>query len=306
MTHSGAFMPSAAYDVAVTADIPHLLEILSKRLNNDPYAAIREYVSNAHDASRSYAASSIWIGCDDRSITIEDRGCGMTSEVIRTAFSRIGGHYKAGPNRGIGEFGLGVLTAFMIAERLVVETRSEGDAHGWRLEWLRGRQRFTLQAIPRTERGTTATLHLAEEHREMAYEPGIRDYVSRVLGLLPMPIHIGRSELPANPHHAWLTEQAPKGAGQLVSSPAAYDILRRYCQLDLIAAYGATGANGSRILLGSRARNIARCNVTRSSSSRAGSGCAASSRRSSPRTSHSSSGSSIIPASRCRSRGRTC
>lgn len=243
-------MPSAAYDVAVTADIPHLLEILSKRLNNDPYAAIREYVSNAHDASRSYAASSIWIGCDDRSITIEDRGCGMTSEVIRTAFSRIGGHYKAGPNRGIGEFGLGVLTAFMIAERLVVETRSEGDAHGWRLEWLRGRQRFTLQAIPRTERGTTATLHLAEEHREMAYEPGIRDYVSRVLGLLPMPIHIGRSELPANPHHAWLTEQAPKGAGQLVSSPAAYDILRRYCQLDLIAAYGATGANGSRILLG--------------------------------------------------------
>ncbi|HEX2691702.1 MAG TPA: ATP-binding protein [Kofleriaceae bacterium] len=242
-------MPSASYDVAVTADVPRLLSVLSQRLTSDPYAAIREYVSNAYDASRGIAASSIWIGCDDRSITVDDQGCGMTSEIIKTAFSRIGGHHETGPG-GIGEFGLGVLTAFMIAERLVVETRSERDAHGWRLEWLRGKQHFSLQAIARARRGTTATLHLAKEHYEMAYEAGIRDYVSRVLGLLPMPIYLGRNEQPVNPHHSWLLERGAGGPGQLLSSPEAYDILRRYCQLELIAAYGASGANGSRILLG--------------------------------------------------------
>lgn len=243
-------MSSAAYDVAVTADIPRLLDILSKRLNNDPYAAIREYVSNAYDASRGFASSSIRITCDDRSITIEDRGCGMTSETIRTAFSRIGGHHETGPSRGIGEFGLGVLSAFMIADHLVVETRSEQDPHGWRLEWLRGKQRFSLQAIARAERGTTATLHLTDNYREMAYEAGLCDYVSRVLGLLPMPVYVGRSELPVNAHHAWLTERGPVGQGRLLSSPVAYDILRRYCHQDLVAAYDAPGPGGARILLG--------------------------------------------------------
>jgi len=242
-------MPPASYDVAVTADVPRLLSVLSQRLTSDPYAAIREYVSNAYDASRGTSAPAIWIGSDDRSITIDDQGCGMTSEVIKTAFGRIGGRHETGPG-GIGEFGLGVLTAFMIAERLVVETRSERDAHGWRLEWHRGKQHFSLQPIARTARGTTATLHLAKEHYEMAYEAGIHDYVSRVLGLLPMPIYIGRSELPVNPHHTWLAERGSAGPGQLLSSPDAYDILRRYCKLELIAAYGAVDANGSRILLG--------------------------------------------------------
>lgn len=243
-------MPSAAHDVPVTVDVPRLLEILSKRVTSDPYAAIREYVANACDASRRYPEGAIRIRCDDKRITIEDRGCGMTNEVIRTAFSRIGGHHEAGPERGIGEFGLGVLTAFMIAELLVVETRSDREAHGWRLEWRRGQKRFSLQAIPRLERGTTAILQLAQEHHEMTYEAGLRDYVARVLGLLPMPIYVGRSELPANPHHTWRTEPGPSDAGQLLSGPDAHDILRRYCQLELIAAYGATGATGSRILLG--------------------------------------------------------
>jgi HSP90 family molecular chaperone len=243
-------MSSASQDVEVTADVARLLEVLSQRVCNDPYAAIREYVANAYDASVGYPDCSIRVRCDDRRIIIEDRGCGMTNEVILTAFSRIGGRYEAGPERGIGEFGLGVLTAFMISELLVVETRSEREPHGWRLEWRRGQQRFTLQAIARAERGTVATLHLSQEHRDMAYEAGIRDYVARVLGLLPMPIYVGRNGLPANAHHSWLREQGPADAGQLLSSPDVYDILRRYCQLELLAAYGATGANGARILLG--------------------------------------------------------
>lgn len=243
-------MSSASHDVAVTADVARLLEVLSKRVCNDPYAALREYVSNAYDASCRYPASSIRVSCDDRRIVIEDRGCGMTNEVIRTAFTRIGGRHEAGPERGIGEFGLGVLTAFMISEVLVVETRSEHEAHGWRLEWQRGRQRFSLRTIERAERGTTATLHLAQEYRDMAYEAGIRDYVARVFGLLPVPIYVGRSEQPANAHHPWLTEQPLVDTGQLLFSSDAYDILRRYCQLELIAAYGATSANGMRILLG--------------------------------------------------------
>jgi hypothetical protein len=243
-------MPSVAHDVPVTVDVPRLLEILSKRVTNDPYAAIREYVANAYDASRTYPGSAIRIRCEDTRITVEDRGCGMTNEVIRTAFSRIAGHHEVGPERGIGEFGLGVLTAFMIAELLVVETRSEREAQGWRLEWRRGQKRFSLQPIARHERGTTVTMHLAHEHREMAYEAGVRDYVARVLGLLPMPIYVGRSELPANPHHTWRAEPGLPDVGQLLPGPEAHDILRRYCQLELIAAYGATGTDGSRILLG--------------------------------------------------------
>src|SRR5262249_23771033 len=160
-----------------------LLAIFSKDMMSDPYAAVREYVSNAYDASRKYPNSSIRVSCDDKRITIEDRGCGMTDEVIRTAFTRIGGRLEVHPEHTVGKFGLGVLAAFMISEELVVETRSEQDDQGWRLVWKHGQQRFSLRPIARSERGTTATLHLADDYRDMADEAGIRDYIERVFGL---------------------------------------------------------------------------------------------------------------------------
>jgi len=235
--------------VPVTADIPRLLKVLGEGLNSDPYAAVREYVSNAHDASLELAGSAIHVRCEDRRIIVEDRGRGMTRDVILNAFTRIGGRSGTNPD-GIGAFGLGVLTAFMISERLVVETRSEADPHGWRLDWARGEQRFSLRPIERSERGTIATMHLAQDNHEMAYESGIRDHIARVFGLLPMPIYVGRNELPINVHHAWLKEQGLQRRGKLLVSSAAHDILRQYCQLGLIAAYGATGADGSRVMLG--------------------------------------------------------
>lgn len=235
--------------IPVTADIPHLLKVLSEAMNSDPYAAIREYVSNAHDASLGLPGRAIHVRCHDTSIVVEDRGRGMTREVIQNAFTRIGGRFGANPDL-IGAFGVGVLTAFMISERLVVETRSELEPHGWRLEWPRGEQHFTLRPIERSEYGTTATMHLARDSQEMAYESGLRNYIARVLGLLPIPVYVGRSELPVNAHHAWLRDHRLHDKGKLLVSSAAHDILRQYCHLGLIAAYGATGPDGSHVLLG--------------------------------------------------------
>lgn len=243
-------MPSRPPDIVpVTADIPQLLKVLSEGLNRDPYAAIREYVSNAHDASVDVATSSIRVRCGDRRIVVEDCGHGMTRDVILSAFTRIGGRFGVKPDV-IGAFGLGVLTAFMISEQLVVETKSESEPHGWRLEWPRGEQRFTLRPIERLQRGTTAIMHLAHEHQEMADEPGLRDYIARVFGLLPVPIHVGRSELPVNVHHAWLKEHGIQHPGKLLTNAAACDILRQYCKLGVIAVYGATTPDGAHVLLG--------------------------------------------------------
>lgn len=244
-------MDTEAKNLCIETDTPHLLKILTESLHSEPWTPVREYLANAHDACQGRTDPDICIFAEKGTIQIRDNGCGMTEEVIRRAFTCIGGHRAHGDGRPIGQFGLGVLSAFIIADRLVVETRSQDEPHGWRVQWGRREGYYTLTAIDRAEVGTHATLHVDSAHREMAFDSGIRSYVEKQLGLFTTPIRVGKERQPTNRHHRWLREQAADPRPRLMQAQEARDLFRTYCKtVPLIAAYGAFLPDVVRILLG--------------------------------------------------------
>src|SRR5947209_8760094 len=132
-------MNEGKQNLDVPVNVEHLLKNLADRLYRTPYACVREYVANAHDACLGYDEPHIEVRVEDLALVVEDNGRGMTREEVVGNFACIAGHRAARSheNQTVGMFGLGVLSAFMVADRLVVETRSERDRCGWRLEWPR-------------------------------------------------------------------------------------------------------------------------------------------------------------------------
>jgi molecular chaperone HtpG len=240
----------AVQTVRVTANIDRLLRILSENVNSDPYSAVREYVSNAHDATTGRVNPLIRVWTDANTIRVQDNGCGMSRDVIVNAFTRIAGHHENVPGAGVGRFGLGVLSAFMIADRLVVETRSADETHGWRLDWSKGKEIFSLECIDRRDAGTEAILHLSPRFTELAAEPELRQYLAKTFGLFGAPVLMGRPGAITNPSCAWLERQRELAATELLGSGDGFELIQQYCRIDLAAAYVAHLPEGFRIFLG--------------------------------------------------------
>ena len=233
----------------VTANIQRLIKVLSENTNSDPYSAIREYVANAHDATRGRERPLVRVVCGEKMISIHDNGCGMTKEVIKTAFTRIAGHLEHAPGATIGRFGLGVLSAFMIADRLVVETQAE-DGPGWRLSWAKGADTFELEPIKRSEAGTVASLHLSPQFEGLAAEPGVQAYLAKTFGLFTTPVLLGAPGFIVNRNYGWLAQSANPPTTGLLNTPEAFELIRQYCRLNVLAAYVAHLPGGARIFLG--------------------------------------------------------
>jgi len=243
-------MSKAVLEMEVTADIDRLLTVLSENVNADPYSPVREYIANAHDATLGIASPQIRVVPEDGVIHIADNGCGMTRKVILDAFTRIAGHYEPTEGARVGRFGLGVLSAFLIADRLIVQTRSSAENHGWRLEWRKGSSRFTLEPIGRGAVGTDVALYLSPANEPLSAEPELRHYVAKTFGLSRVPVHVGARGLVANPRHAWLDELGKTPGRALLDGEEGADLLRQYCYMDLVATYCAQEPDGSRIFLG--------------------------------------------------------
>ncbi len=197
---------------APPVNLPHLLEILIDRLYDDCWACVREYVSNSFDALHGIDDPNIEVrAVDDSVLVFSDNGRGMTRDEVINGFVTIAGHRasEAAEGKTVGMFGLGVLSAFMVADAIVVETRSEADKTGWKLTWKRKTPtEYDLETINRQKRGTEARLHLSNapkrEFRWMASEDKLRDYIERTFALLPFPVRVGKDSSPANKHQPWL------------------------------------------------------------------------------------------------------
>ncbi len=239
-------------ELDVTANIPHLLSILSDYLNEDPYVCVREYVSNAHDACGGQAGAEIRVAVEGPALVISDNGCGMTREVVIDGFVAIAGHRarEAEEANTIGMFGLGVLSAFMVSDTLVVETRSEKEPNGWKLTWGRGKARFTLEPADRPRRGTVARLFLADAFRHLASEPELRRFVARTFALLSVPVYVGRDAQPANRHLGWLAESLAGGPERLLLHPQSAKLIREQTAVNVSAVYAAAFPGKPRVLLG--------------------------------------------------------
>jgi molecular chaperone HtpG len=191
----------------------NIFPIIKKFLYSDHEIFVRELVSNAVDATQKLRTLSgvgefsgalgqpkieVVLDAKKKTISIMDEGIGMTGEEVdkylnQVAFSSAEEFlekYKGqNENNIIGHFGLGFYSAFMVADKVEVITKSwrEGaEAVRWECD---GSPEYTLEATnQRTERGTEIRLHIAGDSEEFLDEWRLKGILSKFCKFLPVPI----------------------------------------------------------------------------------------------------------------------
>ena len=209
----------------------NIFPIIKKFLYSDHDIFLRELIANAVDATqklKTYASSGVAKGelgelridvavnKEERTITISDRGIGMTQEEVdkyinQVAFSSAEEFlekYK-GQNEAniIGHFGLGFYSAFMVSERVTLKTLSfkeNSEAVIWECD---GSPEFTLGPTEKPERGTSITLHVNAESEEFLDAFKIKNILEKFCKFLPVPIYFEDKQInTTNP--AWVRKPA--------------------------------------------------------------------------------------------------
>ena len=176
---------------------------------------LRELVSNAVDATQklnTLASISefkgelgdltIHVSLGKDTITISDRGIGLTAEEIdkyinQIAFSGANDFlekYKNDANAIIGRFGLGFYSAFMVANKVEIVTKSykEGSqAVKWTCD---GSPEFTLEDVDKADRGTDIILYIDDDAKEFLEESRISELLKKYCKFLPVPIAFGKKK----------------------------------------------------------------------------------------------------------------
>lgn len=207
------------------AEIAQLLQLLSHSLYQNREIAIRELVSNASDAldkARFVAVSSDAIGSDEsfeitidpdkeaKVLTIRDNGIGMTKEdlvnnlgtIARSGsldfVNKLSGDEKDDMSI-IGQFGVGFYSAFMLATKVEVVTRSHTEDKGWRWE-SDGTGSFTIEQTDVENRGTEVRLHLKDDVAGEFTEPTRLKYIiTRYSTFVPYAIKLDGEHLNDQP-----------------------------------------------------------------------------------------------------------
>lgn len=196
-------------------DLGGLMTVLAKNLYATPEVAVREVVQNAHDSLvRRRLEDPSWDGQGrirvvgdrgSRTLTITDDGAGLTDDEIHTYLATVGVGYTrsireaTGNEELIGLFGLGFLSAFVLAEQVVLRTTSFQDpTSSWCYQSSDG-QRYTVRRIETRERvGTEIEIHLRPEFAYIGASDALHRILRRYCALLPRPIHVGESETAIN------------------------------------------------------------------------------------------------------------
>ncbi len=219
-------------EFAFQAEIKQLLYLLSHSLYQSREIAIRELISNASDAldkmrfvaltdesRRDSETLEIVIDpvADQRRLIIRDNGVGMTHDELVTnlgtiAHSGSGEFLKNLSSEArskadlslIGQFGVGFYSAFMIADRVSVRTRSYKEEAGW--EWeSEGTGSFAVTpAGSPLPRGTEIILHLKEDAKEFAEPVRIREIIRRYSTFVPYPIKLASGEVLNDQKPIWV------------------------------------------------------------------------------------------------------
>ena len=202
--------------INVTAQ--NIFPIIKKFLYSDHEIFLRELVSNAVDATQKLKTLTnlgeakgelgdltIHIKLDKKAKTLSiiDRGIGMTAEEIdkyinQVAFSGAEEFVKEyeGKMEGadlIGHFGLGFYSAFMVAKKVEILTKSHKDAAG--VQWIcDGNPEFELNTIEKEDRGTEIKLHIAEDSEDFLEESKINELLSKYAKFMPISIEFGEKD----------------------------------------------------------------------------------------------------------------
>ncbi|MPT35773.1 MAG: molecular chaperone HtpG, partial [Flavobacterium sp.] len=199
----------------INVSVENIFPLIKKFLYSDHEIFLRELVSNATDATlklkhlTSIGESKVEYGNpiievkinkDAKKIHIIDQGLGMTAEEVEKYINQVAfsgaeeflEKYKdsAKDSGIIGHFGLGFYSAFMVAEKVEIITKSHKDepAAHWTCD---GSPEFTLVASDKTDRGTEIILHIAEDSLEFLEEGKIRELLIKYNKFMPVPIKFG-------------------------------------------------------------------------------------------------------------------
>ncbi len=204
------------------AEVKQLLQLMIHSLYSNKEIFLRELISNASDASDKLRFEGIanpdWYGDDSdlsirvsfdkaaRTVSISDNGIGMSrDEVIanlgtiarsgtKEFFSNLSGDQQKDAAL-IGQFGVGFYSAFIVADRITVETRRAGlpaqDGVRWESD---GSGEFTVELIHRAQRGTTITMHLREGEDDFLSSYKLKSIIRKYSDHISLPIQMNKEE----------------------------------------------------------------------------------------------------------------
>ena len=201
--------------IGVTTE--NIFPVIKKFLYSDHEIFLRELVANAIDATqkmKALAASgeynadlgdlAVRIELDEtaKTLKIVDNGIGMTAEEVdkyinQIAFSSAGEFlekYKDQLSSIIGHFGLGFYSAFMVADKVTIETLSwkEGaKAVKWTCD---GSPEYQMEECEKVDRGTVITLYIAEDEKEYAQKNRISSLLNKYCKFMPVPVIFGKEQ----------------------------------------------------------------------------------------------------------------
>ena len=201
--------------IGVTTE--NIFPVIKKFLYSDHEIFLRELVANAVDATQKMKALSasgeynaelgelsVRIELDENKKTLKviDNGIGMTAEEVdryinQIAFSSAGEFlekYKDQLSSIIGHFGLGFYSAFMVAEKVTIETLSwkEGaKAVQWTCD---GSPEYEMKECKKEDRGTVITLYIADDEKEYAEKARIESLLNKYCKFMPVPVVFGKEQ----------------------------------------------------------------------------------------------------------------
>ncbi len=200
-------------NIGVTTE--NIFPVIKKFLYSDHEIFIREIVSNAVDATQKLKTLAgkgdfqgemgelkvtVSIDKDAKTITVSDRGIGMTADEIEKYINQIAfsgandflDKYKDEANAIIGHFGLGFYSSFMVSKQVDIITRSyqEGaQAVKWSCD---GSPSFTIEEVEKADRGTDIVMHIDDDCQEFLEKNKMEDLLRKYCHFLPVPIAFGK------------------------------------------------------------------------------------------------------------------
>ena len=203
----------------ISINTENIFPIIKKFLYSDNEIFLRELVSNAVDASQKMKRLSalghysnelgelkvkVAVDASAKTITISDNGIGMTADEIKKYINQVAfsgatefmEKFKEAKdaNEIIGRFGLGFYSAFMVADKVEIQTLSYQDgaeAAQWNCD---GSTSFEITEGTRTERGTDIILYINAESEEFLEEQRIGSILDKYAKFLPIPVQFGTKE----------------------------------------------------------------------------------------------------------------
>lgn len=201
--------------IGVTTD--NIFPIIKKFLYSDHEIFLREIVSNAVDATQKIRTLSgagefkselgdlsvrVSINQKKKTLTISDRGIGMTAEEVDKYINQIAlssandflDQYKDNTNAIIGHFGLGFYSSFMVSKKVEIVTKSykeEASAVKWSCD---GSPDFTMEEVDKTDRGTDIILYIDDENKEFLEKEKIDSLLKKYCRFLPVPVVFGKKQ----------------------------------------------------------------------------------------------------------------